>query len=327
MSDDATKSIRYNTLKREVDSNRTMYEELARKVREAGVISTMRATNLRVVDPAEPPAMPYRPDVLFNSALGLFAGLLIGLTFALVRESTNRNISAPGNTSLYLGVPELGVIPSTPKRLSLLSRSGASPATILQLNGRETNTRRYSRGQIEMASWEAPLSSIADSFRGIMTSLCLTEGSEARLGAIAISSAHPREGKTTVACNLAIALARTGKRVLLIDGDGRAPRIGSVFGLNANEDGLSELLASPGGMSPAALMPASARRTSPACSYCLPVLIRKQRLAISTQAGYRRCSPISRSSTMYAHRHAPAHAGARWPRLRPLGTQGERAPR
>lgn len=249
VSDDAAKSIRYNTLKREVDSNRTMYEEMSRKVREAGVISTMRASNVRVVDPAEPPALPYKPDVPFNAALGLFAGLLAGLTFALVRESTNRSISAPGNTSLYLRVPELGVIPSSPNRLSLLSRSG-SAASVLQLNGRDTNARRFSRGQIELASWEAPLSSIADSFRGIMTSLIFTEGKEGRFGAIAVSSAHPREGKTTVACNLAIALARTGKRVLLVDGDGRAPRIGPVFGLPSNEDGLSELLASPGGMNP-----------------------------------------------------------------------------
>lgn len=245
VTDDAGKSIRYHTLKREVDSNRAMYEEMLRKVREAQVISTMQASNLRVVDPAEPPSLPFKPDVPFSAGLGLFAGLLIGLTYVMVRESTDRSILAPGNTAMFMQVPELGVIPTAPSRARRLNSGGP-----LRLQETAPNGRALVRGSIELAAWDQPASVMADSFRGIMTSLLFSAHNGARPGVIAVTSAHPREGKTTVACNLGITLARTGERVLLVDGDGRAPRLADIFGL-AQGDGLSELLLDPNPMNPA----------------------------------------------------------------------------
>ena len=71
----------------------------------------MKATNIRVVDPAEAPARPSRPNLPQNLALGLATGLLLGVVFVIAGDHVNRSLKAPGETPYHLKVPELGVIP------------------------------------------------------------------------------------------------------------------------------------------------------------------------------------------------------------------------
>ncbi len=119
VSEQAEKSIQYSILKREVDSNRQLYESMLAQVKEAGVASAIRASNVRIVDNAKVPQRPYSPDFTLNSAIGLLSGLLLGGAIVVLRERANRTLQEPGDVQCWTNAPELGVIPS----LSIEGRS------------------------------------------------------------------------------------------------------------------------------------------------------------------------------------------------------------
>ena len=112
VSEQAAKVAHYNILKRDVDTNRELYDSLLRNVQEAGMTSALRSSNIRVVDPATPPVRPYKPSFALNMGLGLLAGAFFGMAFVVMRERADQSIKSPGEAALYLDVPELGVIPA-----------------------------------------------------------------------------------------------------------------------------------------------------------------------------------------------------------------------
>jgi capsular exopolysaccharide synthesis family protein len=237
MTEQAANVTHYDILKREVDNNRQLYDSMLQRVKEAGIASALHASNVRVVDPATPPAHPYKPNLVQNSILGLFAGGFFGILFIVIRERADRSIQAPGEASLYLDVPELGVIPSAAAECS------RSFAYYRQARGAETSKTEKENGKIpvELVTWQKRPSVLGDSFRSTLTSILYAGENGNRPRVIALTSASPREGKTTVASNLALALAEIGRRVLLIDADLRKPRLHEIFNLS-NAWGLSDLL-------------------------------------------------------------------------------------
>ena len=112
VSDQSEKAIHYGILKREVETGRQLYDGMLQKVKEYGIASAMQASSVRVVDPAEAPGFPYKPDYPRNAGLGLLAGMFLGVAFVIVRERADRSIQAPGEVSQYMDAPELGIIPS-----------------------------------------------------------------------------------------------------------------------------------------------------------------------------------------------------------------------
>jgi uncharacterized protein involved in exopolysaccharide biosynthesis len=94
------KSIRYSFLKRDVDSNRQLYDAMLQRIKEADVSAALRASNIHVVDAAKIPTKPYKPTPLFDAAIGLFAGLFLGFIAAVVWERSNRSFRGPGQTTL-----------------------------------------------------------------------------------------------------------------------------------------------------------------------------------------------------------------------------------
>jgi succinoglycan biosynthesis transport protein ExoP len=239
VSGQANKAIRYDTLKNEVDSNRVMYSETLRKVKEASVISAMRTSNIRVIDPARAPSVPIRPDPILNAGLGFSGGLILAFCFILVRESTDRSFRLPGNAPDFLGVPELGVVPSAAPRYSKLLQPAQRSPGLLNLSS-DTSTKR-TKGLVERVAWDDPTSQVASSFRAVMTSILFSRHNGAVPKVIVVSSSQPREGKTTVVCNLGITLAQIGKRVLLIDGDSQRPQLHRIFKVS-NASGLGNQL-------------------------------------------------------------------------------------
>jgi polysaccharide biosynthesis transport protein len=203
------KMIRYDTLKHEVDTNRSIYESLLQKVKESGVNVALQATTVRVVDLATPPLKPYKPDPVINLGGGLLAGLLLGLTSVSLRHRADRRVRKPGIIQNYLATQELGVIPSFGPR---------------SINSREMNER----------AWLDPNSPISESFRGVMTSILFATGSRPGVHLVVITSPEAGEGKTTVASNLGAAFSATGRRVLLVDADLRRPRLDKVFDIPSN---------------------------------------------------------------------------------------------
>ena len=242
VSEQAEKAIQYNILKREVDSNRQIYEAMLQKVKEASVASAMRASNVRVVNPAKPPRLPYKPSLPMNAALGLVSGVFLGVMLVIVRERADCSIQAPGDAPSYLNVPELGVIPSAAAARSRQFRSYYRDGRRLTGPKAEgTEAKDAAHGRVELVTWQRKPSVVAEAFRATLDSIlfCGENGNRPRV--IAITSANPQEGKTTVASNLALALAEINRRVLLIDGDLRKPRLHEIFGVS-NERGLSDLL-------------------------------------------------------------------------------------
>ena len=239
MSEQGDKVAHYNILKHEVDTNHLLYDSLLQNVQQASMNSALGASNIRVVDSASVPTRPYKPSLLLNSSIGLFAGAFFGIAFVVTKERANRSIRTPGETELYMDVPELGAIPSAsavktaarhlpPKRkrngfTGLNSENGTSPT------------------QVELAVSGRNPSVLSDAFRATLTSILYSARNGKRPRVIVITSANPGEGKTTIACNLALALAEIGDSVLLIDSDLRRPRLHQIFGFH-NRWGLTDLL-------------------------------------------------------------------------------------
>lgn len=249
LSQENERSIQYNILKREVDSNRQLYDAMLSKVKEASVASAMRASNVRVVDPAQAPGSPYKPRLSMNTALGLFAGLFLGVVFVVMRERADRTIQEPGDAPYYLDLPELGVIPATNNETrrpfyyigKSRSRKSDEPASAVVLAAGSATGTPSLNDCIELVTWERKPSVAAESFRAVLTSILFSGKNGDRPKVLVMTSPNPAEGKTTVTCNLAIALAEINQRVLLIDGDLRKPRIHEIFQIS-NEHGLRDLL-------------------------------------------------------------------------------------
>jgi receptor protein-tyrosine kinase len=231
-------------LKREVDTNRQLYQATLQKGKEASVDSALQASSLRVIDPAVRPRFPIKPNPIQNLSIGILLGAFLGAGFVLLREFLNRSIRVPGESAVFLSVPELGVIPASEMERGLVDRlrhllpsTGNSPPAVDPGNGNGSDPE-----SIELATWNQKPSLLAESFRATLASLLFSQANgRSKLQVIAVTSSSPSEGKTTVASNLGIALAEIGRRVLIVDADMRRPRIHSVFG-RANTWGLSDLL-------------------------------------------------------------------------------------
>ena len=229
VSDMAGKTIQYQNLQHEVDTNRELYDALLLRIKQAGLAAAMRSSNVVVVDQAKPPVLPYRPNFPMNTALGLVSGLFVGVGFVLMRDRFNRNIESPGLSQAYLRIPELGVIPAArlaSRRIAWLPSSTRVP---LQLKGGAQNA----------ASREH--ATLAEAYRATLTSILLPtlHGEGPRV--LVLTSPDPGAGKTTVTSNLGMATAEIGRRVLLIDADLRRPRLHRLFEI-PNSFGLTDIL-------------------------------------------------------------------------------------
>ncbi|MCU1335684.1 MAG: lipopolysaccharide biosynthesis [Bryobacterales bacterium] len=227
VSKQAATVAHYSMLKRDVDTTRQLYDSLTQRVREAGLASAMRASEIHVIESATPPRVPYTPNVVLNTAFGLLSGICMGVGFVIWRVRSERGIQNPGETIVSLNVPELGVIPA----------STADRPRFRRLLG-----NRLLQGRLELMAWQRRPSMFAESVRLTLTSILLSKN-RVPPRIIVLSSANPGEGKTTVISNLGIALAQANRRVLLIDGDVRKPRLHEIFEID-NSIGLSEALES-----------------------------------------------------------------------------------
>jgi succinoglycan biosynthesis transport protein ExoP len=241
VADKSNKAIHYDTLKRDVDSNRRLYEMMLQRVKEASLATAMRDSNVLVVDRAKPPLLPYRPSLPINSAIGLFSGVFLGFGFVMLRERIDRRISAPGDAQVFLDLPELGVLPLDESGLSRQISRGAHSHQPAKSLPAESAKRSSLRDCPELATWKRRPSLLAECARTTLISLLLPSEDGDRPRVLVFTSPSPGDGKTTVACNLSIAMAEIGHKVLLIDGDLRRPRLHKVFNM-ANTWGLSDVL-------------------------------------------------------------------------------------
>jgi capsular exopolysaccharide synthesis family protein len=206
------KLVRYEELKRAVDTSRQFYDTLMARAKEESLTQQLQGVQVYTLEPALVPETPDGPRTARTVLLGLALGLVGAVGMALFVEYLDNTVRSAEDLELKTGVPVLGVIP---------------PAR--------------SRGKsIDMAMLKEPRQPAAESYRALRTSIILSS-EEGPPKSLLVTSTAPEEGKTATAVNLAVGLAQSGYSVLLVDADMRKPRIDAIFNL-PNEQGLSTIL-------------------------------------------------------------------------------------
>ena len=220
-------AIQYTLLKRDVDTNRQLYEGLLQKMKEAGVSAGLKSNNFRIVDNARPPQVPIEPNIPRNLMFAVVLGLASGIGLAFLLEGLDNTVRTTEQAQMISGLPSLGMIPLGSKS----AREGPNPKRLVIATSKEA---------VELVTQVRPQSQMAESYRALRTSLLLSNlGSPPKV--VMVTSALPQEGKTTTSINTAVVLAQKGVRVLLIDADMRRPSIHKTLGMGPHR-GLSNVL-------------------------------------------------------------------------------------
>jgi succinoglycan biosynthesis transport protein ExoP len=215
------KAVQYGVLKRETESARNMYEVLIKRFKETTLTEDMRAGNIRVIDRAEVPEHQVKPRKKLNILLAIIVGFVTGIGLAFFFESLDNTIKIPEDVKQHLKIPYLGPVPL------FASEKEGNPGDAMRP---------------DLVAFHLPKSTASESFRGIRTSILLSSA-ESEPQIILVSSAGPREGKTITAANIAVTMAQSGSKVIILDCDMRRPKIHKLFGI-PREHGISNLLAS-----------------------------------------------------------------------------------
>jgi polysaccharide biosynthesis transport protein len=229
-------SIQYNIIKRQVDTEKQLYDGLLQRMKEAGVSAGLKSNNIHIVDPAKPPRAPHRPNKLMNLALGLAIGLLLGVCLAFFFEYLDSSVKTPDDIDRYIKLPSLGVIPSAASLLSPSKRK-----LLVATAGGNGAKGAASSKSIELITYHDTKSLISEAYRNLRTSVLLSSGSGRPPKILLVTSSQAGEGKTTTAINISITLSQTGEKVVLLDCDMRNPRVHRIIGLD-NANGISSFL-------------------------------------------------------------------------------------
>ncbi|MCJ1960830.1 GumC family protein [Novosphingobium mangrovi (ex Hu et al. 2023)] len=203
--------VRSNILRREVATNRSLYDALLQRQKEVAAAAGINKSAVSVVDAAVVPSSPVSPNLWLNLAVSIFAGLFFGLLVVLVKSQLNRQLHTPEDFAAATGLPLLGIVPHLDADESI------------------------------GAELDKPRSSLSEAFNTVLTHTAL-----ARPGGLPrvfqVTSSLEGEGKSATSFALARSIAKRGARVLVIDADLRRPSMHVYFGAREAKLGLAEVL-------------------------------------------------------------------------------------
>lgn len=207
------KEFQLGVLEREVVANKQLFDMFVGRYKETSAAGDLQSTVARVVDPAIPSAVPYKPNKRQAVLIALVVGLFIGVMLALLLERLDSTVKTSHDVEAKLGLPVLAALPVITER----------------------------KVKVERIFEQNPQAVFSEGIRTARTGILLSAIDEPHR-VLVVTSSIPGEGKTTFATNLALAFAQT-KRVVLVDADMRRPSIGKLFGKESGSPGLSSLVA------------------------------------------------------------------------------------
>ncbi|MBW1918308.1 MAG: polysaccharide biosynthesis tyrosine autokinase, partial [Deltaproteobacteria bacterium] len=211
------RSIQFRVLLRDVETNRALYENLLKTLKETTATQNVPATNIRIVYPATVPSAPVKPRKVRNTLLAVVMGLVLGAGLALTLERLDNTFKTPQEVEAWLEIPNLALIPHL--EAADQGNSHQAPALIIQ---------------------HQPRHLVSEAYRGLRTNILFSSPGQSP-HTILVTSSMPLEGKSVTAVNLAAAMAKAEPAVLLVDSDLRRPTLQQYLEVE-KEPGLSNFL-------------------------------------------------------------------------------------
>jgi capsular exopolysaccharide synthesis family protein len=218
------KIFEYTNLKRQADADRTLYEDLSRKIKEAGINAGFQNSSIRLADEARPALKPAFPRIWMNAAIAFFASTFLGVMVVFLSDSLDHSLRDPEHIQRHLQTEVLGSLPVVKAWRGHLPRPDAD-------GGQHRDFFGDTRGAAN--SYEEAIRTLRDSI--------LLPHADKRPRSLLVTSATPREGKTTTAVHLAVVHSQQKRRTLLIDGDLRRPGVYHHVGVT-NDKGMSNVV-------------------------------------------------------------------------------------
>jgi len=229
------RSFEYQTLKREADTDKQLYEELVRKIKEAGINASFQNNSIRVADSARPGLRPVFPKLWLNVLLAFLFASFFSAGAAVLSDVLDNTVRDPDQVSRLMNTDVIGSLPAVKTWRRHLSPVQGIHALNGHSNGNSSAALVSANGNGDQA-----LSNYEEAIRTLRNSILLTDF-DRRLRSVLLTSASPSEGKSTVAAHLAATHAGQHKRTLLIDGDLRRPSVHRLYQV-PNSVGLSNVL-------------------------------------------------------------------------------------
>jgi capsular exopolysaccharide synthesis family protein len=220
------RSFEYQSLKRGAEADKTLYEELVRKIKEAGINASFQNSSIRIADPARPAANPVFPNLKLNLALAFLFSSLLAVGVAVLSDMLDTTVRDPEQVKRLMRIEVVGSLPVVKNWRGRLGPVRVAP-------GGQSLVLANDNGNRALTGYD-------EAIRTLRNSILLTDF-DRRLRSLLVTSASPGEGKSTIAAHLAVAHAEQGHRTLLIDGDLRRPSVHRRFDIPSSV-GLSNVL-------------------------------------------------------------------------------------
>ena len=214
-----SRSFDYLNLRREAEADKKLYEELVRKIKEAGINSSFQNSAIRIADLARIPLEPVSPNLLINTLLAFIISIVIAFVGALAFDALDNTLRDPEQVKNSLGIEVLGSLPEVKSWRHAIGLAKVGDTT-------DALVKSVSDGYKTLGGYEEAIRTLRNAI--------LLPNFDRNFRSLLVTSAQPAEGKSTVAAHLALTHALQGSKTLLIDGDMRKPSVHRRFGIENN---------------------------------------------------------------------------------------------